>query len=136
LQSSLAAGFLTVEVPPTLNIPLARNVTNTAQLNVNVLSDGTWTVNVSDSLLPPGKLAADRGHMTDAVPATRRLAAPPQAVYDGQPVRPLDQPFANTNVASGSGSVALPIVLSQVVGSSDPGGLYSITVLVTATSGF
>jgi hypothetical protein len=136
VTSTLDAGFISVEVPPTLTIPLLRQVNNTSILNVNVITDGTWTLNVSDSM-PAGKLAADRGHMTDAIPATKRLALPMQAQASGGSLRTLDQPTANTNVATGSGSSSLPITLSQFVGSSDPGpASYTIVLTVTATSGF
>ena len=134
VTSSLDAGFLSLEINPAYTIPLIRQVTNTVDVPVKVFSDGTWTLNVSDSM-PSGKAAGDRGHMTDAIPATTRLAAPMQAVSGG-PVRTLDQPTTNTDVTSGAGTATPIVTLSQFVGSSDSAASYSIVLTFTATSGF
>jgi hypothetical protein len=135
VTSSLDAGFLALEVNPTFQIPLLRQVTNSVDVPVKVYSDGTWTLNVADTM-PAGKLGADQGHMTDAVPATKRLASPMQAQYDGQPIVTLDQPAANTNVASGNGTLTPTVTLKQFVGPADPPANYGITLVFTATSGF
>jgi hypothetical protein len=150
VTSSLTAGYLSLTLQnaadPTgaaLAIPLARGVTNTATETAVIFSDGNWTLNVSDAM-PSGKLVGDRGHMTDANPSTKRLAAPMQAYVPIPPatnppgllVRTLDQPTASTNVWTGSASQNVPVVLSQVVGPTDPQSSYSIVLVFTATSGF
>jgi hypothetical protein len=116
-------------------MPLARQVTNQANVPVKIYSDGTWTLNVADSLAG-GKLEADRGHMTDGIPATKRLAAAMTAQYDALPERGLDQPVANTNLLSDFGTATPIVTLRQFVGPSDPPASYSMTLVFTATSGF
>ena len=135
VTSTLDPGFLALQVDANFNIPLIRQVTNTANVPVKVFSDGVWTLNVSDAM-PVGKNPPDRGHMTNALPATKRLADPMKARYDAEPLRSLDQPFANTNVTSGTGTATPVVTLSQFVGPTDPPANYSIVLVFTATSGF
>jgi hypothetical protein len=135
VTSTLGAGFLSLEVAPNFTIPLIRSVTNTVNVPVKIFSDGSWTLNVSDSMTPAGKAAADRGHMIDAVPTTKRLSTPMQAVSGG-PVVTLDQPVANTNVTNGAGTATPVVTLSQLVAAADPAASYRIDLTFTATSGF
>lgn len=135
VTSTMGAGFLEILVPDATTIQLSRSVTNSVDIPVKVFSDGTWTLNVADSM-PAGKLAADRGRMVDTVPTTKRLTLPIQAQVDAGPIRTLDQPQASTNVMSGQSSQEPLVTLYQAVGPTDAGGSYSIGIQFTATSGF
>jgi hypothetical protein len=134
VTSSLDAGFLALEVAPNYPIPLIRQVNNSVDVPVKIFSDGIWTLNVSDSM-PAGKLASDRGHMTQDTPYAR-LANPMTAQHEAEALRTLDQPFANTNVTSGAGTATPVITLRQLVTPADPAGTFSIPLTFTATSGF
>jgi hypothetical protein len=132
VRSTMNAGFLQIAVPAAVTIPLVRQANNEIDIPVNVYSDGTWTLNVSDAM-PAGKLAADRGRMADS---SRLLALPMQAQVETGPVRTLDQPTANTNVLNGASTASPVVKLMQAVGATDAGGAYQISVVFTATSGF
>jgi hypothetical protein len=135
IRAPMDAGFLEITVPQNVTIPLIRLNNNAVTFPVSVYSDGTWTLNVSDAM-PAGKLAGDRGRMTDGIPATKRLTSPMQAQVAPDPIRTLDQPTASTNVLSGASTATPLVTLFQNVGPTDPGGSYGIGLLITATSGF
>jgi hypothetical protein len=134
VSSSLEAGFLGLQVDPNISIPLIRQVENSVDVPVQVFSDGIWSLKVEDAM-PAGKTAPDRGHMTDGIPATKRLALPMSAQVDGQPVRTLDvDPIGD--LVSDEGIQTPVVTLRQFVGPSDPPASYSIELVFTATSGF
>ena len=124
VTGTLSAGFLSLQCPTAVSIPLVRNSTNTKDVVCSIYSDGTWNLMVNDPKGPP-----NTGHMTDGA---KHLTDAMHAVNGATDVN-LE---TGGTIASGSNSVSQTTTLSQFVGGTDQPGNYAISLVFQAISGF
>lgn len=132
VTGSLDQGFLSLQCPDTLGIPLIRNATNIKDFQCTVFSNILWNLGVTDAKAP----AAHTGFMTSG---SNTLANP---MHVANIAASIDVNLVSGGtVASGSNSVNQALELQQFVGPADvpngPGSpLYGINLVFQATSGF
>jgi hypothetical protein len=132
------AGTLGLQVPAETSLALRRNWPNTASVPVLVFTNIAFSLKVEDAMLPAGKLATDRGHMTDtAYSPAHSLTNPMKAQVGAGPVRTLDVVGPQTLMSDSSGTTqTVNVSLLQQTVNSDPPGSFAISLTFTAVAGF
>jgi len=138
VTGSTDAGILGLSVPAETNLTLRRNWPNTTSVPVLVFTNISFSLSVEDAMLPAGKLATDRGHMTDnSASPPKRLTDPMQAQVGTGPKRTLDVVGPQSLMSDASGTTqTVNVNLFQQTESTDPPGTFSMYVSFSVFSGF